>query len=409
MSYYHPPDPDKLLKRAITAHKSEQFGYAETIYQKLLNSFPEHPQLNAYIGHALKAQGKFEPSISAYQLSVTHDPRNPETLNGLGAVYHAQGRYTEAETWYRKAIEIAPGYAEAHNNLGSALQDQAQPDDAELSYRMALHLQPAMTGASINLQNLLFSDNSPAVAIDILEAAYEHNANHPKLLFYLAVLKSLNGDDNEAAMLLSSISAKASADIAALIDSWQYICEHRERQTRLFGYSYHTRAHALEACTVDGMTLEFGVNFGATLRYIANQIDGPVHGFDSFKGIPESWRHETAGSYSTNGTLPDVPENATLHEGWFNDTLPGFLEAHADPVRFVHIDCDIYSSTKTVFDNLADRIVPGTVILFDEYLSNPGWRDDEFKAFQEAATYNGWRYEYLAFCLSGKQAAVRIL
>ena len=29
--------------------------------------------------------------------------------------------------------------------------------------------------------------------------------------------------------------------------------------------------------------------------------------------------------------------------GWFNETLPGFLEKHPQNISFVHIDCDIYS------------------------------------------------------------------
>jgi hypothetical protein len=75
----------------------------------------------------------------------------------------------------------------------------------------------------------------------------------------------------------------------------------------------------------------------------------------------------------------------------------------------MHIDCDLYTSTVTVFQNLAPRIVPGTIILLDEYLMNPGWRNDEFKAFQEAAETHGWDYEYIAFSLFAKQAGVRIL
>jgi hypothetical protein len=74
----------------------------------------------------------------------------------------------------------------------------------------------------------------------------------------------------------------------------------------------------------------------------------------------------------------------------------------------MNVDCDLYSSTVTVFDLLAERIVPGTVILFDEYIGNPTWRQDEFKAFQEAVRANGWHYEYLAFSLFSKQAAVII-
>jgi hypothetical protein len=53
--------------------------------------------------------------------------------------------------------------------------------------------------------------------------------------------------------------------------------------------------------------------------------------------------------------------------------------------------------------------VPGTVIVFDEYFCNPYWREDEYKAFQEAVTQYDWRYEYLSFCPFARQAAVRIL
>jgi hypothetical protein len=61
-----------------------------------------------------------------------------------------------------------------------------------------------------------------------------------------------------------------------------------------------------------------------------------------------------------------------------------------------------------VLELLAARIVPGTVMIFDEYLFNRHWREDEFKAFQEAVDRFGWRYDYLAFGLLSKQAVIRI-
>ena len=62
----------------------------------------------------------------------------------------------------------------------------------------------------------------------------------------------------------------------------------------------------------------------------------------------------------------------------------------------------------SVLDGLAARIKPGTVLVFDEYLINPTWRDDEYRAFQEAVQKYGWRYRYLAFGIVTKQAAVMI-
>jgi hypothetical protein len=88
--------------------------------------------------------------------------------------------------------------------------------------------------------------------------------------------------------------------------------------------------------------------------------------------------------------------------------LPEFLKHHHEPVRFLNIDCDIYSSTKTVLNLLALQIVAGTVIVFDEYIGNEHWREDEFKAFQEAVDQYSWSYEYLGFSVYTKQVAVRI-
>ena len=154
--------------------------------------------------------------------------------------------------------------------------------------------------------------------------------------------------------------------------------------------------------------LEFGVRFGASIRQIAALARQDVHGFDSFQGLPEDWHRESRGSYTTGGVLPEVPENVFLHAGWFEDTLPRFLERHPGAVRFINIDCDLYSSTATVLELLADRIGPGTVIVFDEYLGYEHWREDEFRAFQEAVARRGWAYELLCFSFSTKQVAVRI-
>jgi hypothetical protein len=92
----------------------------------------------------------------------------------------------------------------------------------------------------------------------------------------------------------------------------------------------------------------------------------------------------------------------------FEETLPGFVQQHPEPVRFMNIDCDIYSSTKTILENFAKQIIPGTVIVFDEYIGNEHWREDEFKAIQEAVLKYGWEYEYLCFSFMTQQVVVRI-
>ena len=62
------------------------------------------------------------------------------------------------------------------------------------------------------------------------------------------------------------------------------------------------------------------------------------------------------------------------------------------PVAFIHVDCDLYSSTKTIFSLLSDRIVPGTIILFDEYFNYPNWQQHEYKALQEFVDTKNIKY-----------------
>ena len=170
--------------------------------------------------------------------------------------------------------------------------------------------------------------------------------------------------------------------------------------------------YALSLAKVDGFYAEFGVFKGETLTFIADRIDRVAYGFDSFEGLPEDWfLGVTKGYFSLNGQLPELraaQQNVRLVKGWFNDSLPQFAEQVEGPAAFLHIDCDLYESTKAVFDGLADRIVPGTVILFDEYLHYPGWQQHEVKAFREFCETHAVTYRYVGFAPTMFSVAVVI-
>src|SRR4029077_1697871 len=175
-----------------------------------------------------------------------------------------------------------------------------------------------------------------------------------------------------------------------------------ESQRELIDYS-------LQAVSIDGHYLEFGVFTGGTIRYMARRIgQRTIHGFDSFEGLPEAWSGFNLGgkAFDRKGQLPRVPDNVLLHRGYFDASLPKWLDEHPGPIAFMHLDCDLYSSTKTILKLTAPRLVPGTVILFDEYFNFPNWEQHEFKAFQEFVAEHRVKYTYLAF--ARQQAAVRI-
>lgn len=169
-------------------------------------------------------------------------------------------------------------------------------------------------------------------------------------------------------------------------------------------------AYALDAAPTEGHHLEFGVFKGQTLGFLAQRKpSASFHGFDSFEGLPEDWSgfNLTKRAFSRQGRMPEMPTNVTLHPGWFNGSVPAWAANHAGPIAFMHIDCDIYSSTVDILNALVDRLRPGSIIVFDEYFNYPNWEQHEYRAWQECVAAHGIRYEYIGY--ARQQAAVRIL
>lgn len=144
--------------------------------------------------------------------------------------------------------------------------------------------------------------------------------------------------------------------------------------------------------------LEFGVASGKTINYISSFTKNKVYGFDSFEGLPEKWRDGfEKGAFDQGGNLPRVNDNVVLLKGWFNATLPNFINKQNKKVSFIHIDCDLYSSTKYILDTLKDYIDTDCIIVFDELVNYPGFDGDtgELKALYEFIIENNVDYEWI--------------
>jgi len=200
----------------------------------------------------------------------------------------------------------------------------------------------------------------------------------------------------------------AAGERAAALSSARFA--HRVMPTaREFYDPVSTLVYALEIAPQGGMALEFGVFEGRSLAVIADARKGrEVYGFDSFQGLPEDYRpHVRQGAFAVD-RLPQV-EGAELVAGWFDDTLPAFLETHPGPVDFLHVDGDLYSSAVTVLALVGPRLLAGSVIIFDEFFNWPGWEDDgEFRAWEEYLERTGTKVEYEAYTSNNEQVVVRI-
>lgn len=58
-------------------------------------------------------------------------------------------------------------------------------------------------------------------------------------------------------------------------------------------------------------------------------------------------------------------DNARVHlvKGWFADTL---LKSEVGAIALLHLDCDLYESTKYCLENLYNSVVQGGCIVIDD-------------------------------------------
>ena len=148
----------------------------------------------------------------------------------------------------------------------------------------------------------------------------------------------------------------------------------------------------------DELWLEFGVYKGDSINYISKFTNSNVYGFDSFEGLPEDWReNHKKGEFKIN-KLPDVNNNVILIKGWFNETLKPFMELNLNKkISFMHLDADLYSSTKYVLNTLKNNIKPGCIIIFDELVNYKDFDGEkgELRAWYEFINENNVTFEYI--------------
>lgn len=178
---------------------------------------------------------------------------------------------------------------------------------------------------------------------------------------------------------------------------------------------------AIKYITLNYNWVEFGVYRGISSKLILKHLpqDKNLYLFDSFKGLPTDWkffsnrhRRKIIIKKDYHKMIPDkIPKfndsRTKMYIGWFKDSLPSYIYKVNKPFAFIHIDCDVYESTKDIFDNINHLIKRGTIILFDEYYNYEDWKQHEYKAFMEYIKKFNRKFEYL-FRTKDYQACVRI-
>jgi cytochrome P450 len=165
---------------------------------------------------------------------------------------------------------------------------------------------------------------------------------------------------------------------------------------------------------VEGDILEFGVAVGKSLGLLARlqqenlytwrYVDDACHerrfaGFDSFEGLPaDSHVHPRwgRGSFASNYayghpvlaydeavspealrrlfTICGLPR-PEFEVGWFDATIAATIPSKYQKAALVHVDCDLYASTRCALAGVAPILADGALLCFDDwfmYRGDPG-------------------------------------
>ncbi len=158
-----------------------------------------------------------------------------------------------------------------------------------------------------------------------------------------------------------------------------------------------------------GDYMEFGVYRGKSMYEFMTVLKKHAmdncryYAFDSFQGLPVSEGvtfSKGEFSYPKNHFEKRMKQSGfptnrlTVVPGFFEDSLTAELKKKLpiSKAGFVHIDCDLYESTKVVLNFVEDYIDVGTMLIFDDYFSFD-YKENNPENFGEKKAFNEWKYK----------------
>ena len=136
---------------------------------------------------------------------------------------------------------------------------------------------------------------------------------------------------------------------------------------------------------VRGAVVEFGCYVGTTSLFIRRMLDAyqaevPFHVYDSFEGLPVKSRldESVAGDQFVAGALTASRKQLSqnfkranirppiIHKGWFDELT---AQDVPDGIMFAFLDGDYFQSIHDSLRLIAPKLLPGAVIIVDDYAS----------------------------------------
>lgn len=423
---------EKLSQQAQIHIRAGDFAAAAESFTTITEVIPDSVDAHANLAFTLHSMGRLAEAERSYRAALKLNRNQPDLHNNLGLIQHAEGNTKAAIASLRSAVKMKPDYAEAHSNLGLFLYEAGDLDNADKSLQRALSLQPELADAHNHLGNVRLDQGNVKAARQSYKRAAELQPNQGEGFWNLSgtageldesiswLEKCLSRDpQHEKARLMLPVLAAYQGDRTALDDLLRSADESHPF-VRSFAWvfslpklpSLHFHRWALfdavlKRCKDERPFYEFGVWRGASFHFLLQRL-GKGYGFDTFEGIPEDWDDKPEGSYSSEGNIPEM-KGGEFIAGKFEDTLPEFFNDERPKAALINLDADLYSSTLCALTHAFAVIDADTILVFDEFLMNQNWENDEYRALEDFCAEKKCSYEVIALSFFTKQVAVKLL
>ena len=375
----------------------KEYNKALDCFKKAVEIKPTFADAQFNLGVVYKNLDNYQKAMDCFKAVIELNPNYLEAHNNLGVSFKSLGFYKKAIYCYEKVIEIDPNYVGAYNNIGVVLLIMENNQGAKIKFEKAIEIDPSFSHSYWNLHSLASSIDE---AITILKKLLTIDPTYIKAKIMICALRGYQGNFDEFdSILLPPVSSHPYSRSVKWVFSLPKL-------PKLFFNRVDFFNAMMQLSEKTRPFYEFGVWNGISFKLLINTFKKGF-GFDTFTGIPEAWHDEPEGKYSAFGAIPKI-EGGEFIVGKFEDTLPKFFAQERPVASLINFDADLYSSTLCALNNSDKVIDENTILIFDEFIINDKWEEDEYKALNEFCENFVYSYEVIAVSFATKQVAVKI-
>lgn len=139
---------EDLTHQAEGYYRQGNLTVALYLCHQLIQIQPDFAPSYKLLGNLLKAAGKLEAAIRAYQWAIALYPEFAEAHGNLGTIYYQQGDFPRAIAAYQTALEFNPNLPGLYWNLGKLFKETGDINQGIFYQKQALNINSKLVGAS---------------------------------------------------------------------------------------------------------------------------------------------------------------------------------------------------------------------------------------------------------------------